>query len=1048
MKQLPIFFLFTSSLILFSHAAHAQNDSTRFKQLYAAVDEEQSIIKAEFKKSNSDFQSKVDFLQEDIEQKPLSWIEKNNEINKVLRFLENINEEKRDDYFENGRNEAVISFFPALMEHKESADIDSFLIRNHEVALKSLLFFASEPFAERFVLNEVKENPEAVLREFSFFANQSYKKKTIEIATEIAPLIVQRYQANPSNKIAQLVASSKDSVCLTLENIYSETGYNSKACLLLDDIYHKRITIHDADSLSGNEDWLFANLVSTLYREDHLGDISVKQQLEFLSVNIIREINQQQLNGRTDQSFSTIDQMNAQELFVLFSYGFKEFSKTTFYGLFERIQNKSVDQFSTELFSLLDDDRLTSLLSICTAYNRLEEFFALTDKTIEDDLLQLMASSEDENSLDDFESYFLKKKIVDQNLDLVDVYFELPENKIDESVNKIETVNVILPVEINEADPDEIIIENKEIESPVEEIIEPIYIELATAEKEILNLKRDLRSTINNTLALRNGEISKDFLKYAMTKNPDEVLKNAERFWNQTFAEEIIVEAAKLAPVQAKKYLSVASHWVNKLLLRSQDSVILVMFQIEEEAGPWAKSYILLDDLVNHRLTVPQAEEICNDDDLLFRQLIKLASSGNYIGQYSVDQELRDRSLRFIREINALEGKDEITRFASVADFDSDELYTIIIYGQEEIFTSSFKGLFDRMLLRMNSTGDQLLSEVGNNKFRTFIKMCAEFNRLEDFLSTFSAAGDENLIQQFTSGLEKNNDDLSEVIEVAETICCMADMNLLRAIEKNLKAEYERVTIMNDYKGLAIYGLLAAMLNDKPIEDKYWAWKISRQFGLPELAQISNAELFNESGVNVQMQFFYDDDDGAKSFSNFISTYKNDANWKIDDRQNYLVISSINGKDIEIYANRPEFEISGQDAIVEYFAENNLSPTVVIHRGHSFYTTKTLDRVPAETKILLLGSCGAYHLLSDICERMPELYIVASKQIGTMNVNDPVFKMLNEDIRAGKDIDWQDLWQRAEAKVGSNPYFDDYVAPHENIGSLFVQAYYKLLGVL
>lgn len=1048
MKIFRTLFLLSAAQITFISAVHAQSDSTRFRQISVSVDEEQSLIASQFKNSYSDFQSKVDFIQEDIAQKNLLWAEKNNQLNKILRFLQNINKEKREDYFENGRNESVISFFPALMDHAESGDVDSFLIRNHEIALKSLVFFAGEPYATSFVINEVKENPEAVLREFSFFFNQPYKREVVEIATELAPSIAQRYMANPSNKIAQLISSSKDSVCITLQNIYDETGYNSRACLLLDDIYHQRLSIHQADSLSENDDWLFVNLVKTLYRNDHLGDISIKQELEFLSVSIIREINQQQLNGRTDQSFFAIDQFNAQELFVLFSYGFKEFSKTTFYGLFERIQNKNANQFSAELFTLLDEDHLTSLLSLCAAYDKLEEFFALTDKTIEDDLLQLMASSEDDESAEDFESYFIKKKIVHQNLDLVDVNFELPENNPDESIKKIEAVITVLPKEINNADPVEVVTVNNEIEIPVEEFVEPVHIELAEAEKDILHLKRDIRSTISNTLALRNGDISKDFLQYAMTKNPDEVLKNAERFWNQPFAEEIIVNAAKHAPVQVKKYLPVESHWVNKLLLRSNDSVVHTLFQIEEEAGPWAKSYILLDDLVNHRLTIARAEEICNDDQLLFRQLIKLASSGNYLGQYSVDQELRDRSLRFIREINALDGKDELTRFASVADFKPDELYTIIIYGQEEIFTSSFKGLFDRMLQRMNGTGDQLFAEVGNNKFRTFIKMCAEFNRLNDFLSSFSSAGKENLIEQFISGLEKNNDDLSEVIEVAETICCMADLNLLNAIEKNLKTEYERVSASGDKKGMAIYGLLAAMLNDKPVDDKHWAWKISRQFGLPELAMIPNEELFNESGTNVQMQFFYDDDDGAKSFSNFINTYKNDANWKIDDRQNYLVLSSVSGKDIEIYTNRAEFEISGQDAILEYFSENNLSPTVVVHRGHSFYTNKTLDRVPTGTKILLLGSCGAYHLLTDICERMPELYIVASKQIGTMSVNDPVFKMLNEDIRMGKDINWQDLWQRAEAKVGSNPYFDDYVAPHENIGSLFVQAYYKLLGVL
>jgi hypothetical protein len=286
------------------------------------------------------------------------------------------------------------------------------------------------------------------------------------------------------------------------------------------------------------------------------------------------------------------------------------------------------------------------------------------------------------------------------------------------------------------------------------------------------------------------------------------------------------------------------------------------------------------------------------------------------------------------------------------------------------------------------------------------------------------------------------------VVEVAETICCTGSEWLIQQIEQHIRLEFERVSQRMDKKGMAIYGLLGAMLKDKPVADVAWPQKLSQQFSLPELSVVEHQTLFNENGVNVQMQFFYDDDDGSKSFTNFLASYRNDPNWSIADHQRYVVVSSVKGSRVEIYANHPGYEVNGQQAIFDLFDEQGISPSIVIHRGHSYYTMRTLDRVPAETRILLLGSCGAYHLLTGIMERMPHLHILASKQIGTMNVNDPVFKMLNEDLRNGHDIYWPDLWQRAEAKVGSNPYFDDYVAPHENVGSLFIQAYYTVLGVI
>ena len=81
------------------------------------------------------------------------------------------------------------------------------------------------------------------------------------------------------------------------------------------------------------------------------------------------------------------------------------------------------------------------------------------------------------------------------------------------------------------------------------------------------------------------------------------------------------------------------------------------------------------------------------------------------------------------------------------------------------------------------------------------------------------------------------------------------------------------------------------------------------------------------------------------------------------------------------------------------FKLNNWEPLIIVHRGHSFHTEKTLSIVPANAKLLVVGSCGGYYKLPIAIERAPDAHIVSTKQIGTMRVNDPIIKLICEKIR-------------------------------------------------
>ena len=148
-----------------------------------------------------------------------------------------------------------------------------------------------------------------------------------------------------------------------------------------------------------------------------------------------------------------------------------------------------------------------------------------------------------------------------------------------------------------------------------------------------------------------------------------------------------------------------------------------------------------------------------------------------------------------------------------------------------------------------------------------------------------------------------------------------------------------------------------------------------------------------------------------------------------------------------IFANQPLEEPEDEEAqlaLNNYLISKDIKPSILVHRGHSYHLPSTLKYVGPNNKIVILGSCGGYHNLSTILEQSEDAHIVSSKQTGTMHVNDPMIRMINDLVSAGKGINWIELWKGLASKVGTGPHkelFNDYVPPHKNMGALFLKAF-------
>ena len=580
-----------------------------------------------------------------------------------------------------------------------------------------------------------------------------------------------------------------------------------------------------------------------------------------------------------------------------------------------------------------------------------------------------------------------------------------------------------------------------------EELFHHLYKEVIALHDDKLAtvLKQNVRMSVQTCGLYRFEPVTESFLCFASRKEPDEIFKNAGDFAEMPYAQHVIDYTAVYAPEVAKKYMLIDNP-VLKLMKSSQDTAVRIILKITNDIGKKSNAYVLLDAIVKKKMTVKQADSIGSKPKSFFLALNEIRKQRSPIAAYSLEKEIQVQALKLIREINDLHNEKATKRFACVDAFTPDQLYTLIVYSEEDIFTSTFDGVFRRLIERLGkNNGFKMIQMTGDNHFRTFIKQCAGYGKLDSFLITMSPEQRNILMVKFAANLDKDENDISQAVEVADAYTSIKDPNIQRILQQTFSIELQRVSKDNSKRGKAIYGLLLNLFVNNGLFGNDWYGSGSGAYDLPPIDLLPSAKLFKDNKKCIWQIYFYDDDDGDVSFKDFVKTFS-DSLWIVEDFPLYVKIVSLNKKFVDIYANKPKAEYEGQAFLENYFDSLDITPDVLVHRGHSYYAYKTIEKTKPGTKIFILGSCGGYHNLSDIIDKSPEVSIISSKQIGVHMVNNPILRELADNIASGQDIKWQKLWDRVDARLkGSVPeIYDkwlDYVPPHKNLGAIFIRSY-------
>lgn len=592
-----------------------------------------------------------------------------------------------------------------------------------------------------------------------------------------------------------------------------------------------------------------------------------------------------------------------------------------------------------------------------------------------------------------------------------------------------------------------------------------IYVKKSVDNFEALMLAREFNKVHDfvkdnaNIYTLDNSDLLDDYptekayvFKVVGEAKPEMMIKRLPEFAKESYADPIVAAAAKVLPGTILTYATSTSY-LSAAVRRNQDPLVQTIVRIGTESRQPLKALPFLNEIYKKKRTIKEVDAITANPKAYYKALVGLKIENDNISERSVDEELNLRGLEFVRVVNALHESPANVRFASLMDFNAPEIYFMMIGSQDEIYTSSFTWMFDRMLAQMTPmSGDALLDTVHRSHFRTFIRMAAGYNKLSPFLATMAEDKKSGLMKDFVANLEMGaDDDLEDAVDVADAFGSITDTTLIKFLRAEIKSNYERTYKENNKhseKGIIVYGLLSTIFNSSD-NSQQLSGNLSV---IPPITYVPYKSMLNDKGQVIVQTFFYGDEDGKTSFASFKSNFPA-AQWKMTSNKDWVTFTNTGAHPITVYANLPLEEPqdeAAQKALQSYLYDNNIVPTVVIHRGHSYHLAGSLENLTPDVKIVMLGSCGGYHNLAQVLDKAPDANIISSKQTGSKSVNEPIIKSIFDQLLAGKDVDWLNSWDGlnkyfAGRGAAEKDLFSDYVPPNKNLGAIFIKAYRKMV---
>lgn len=535
-------------------------------------------------------------------------------------------------------------------------------------------------------------------------------------------------------------------------------------------------------------------------------------------------------------------------------------------------------------------------------------------------------------------------------------------------------------------------------------------------------------------------------------KTPNRIVRVLFDHPDVSYSDSLLKIIARSQPDELYTYAQAVNSSLGKRIQKIDDPLVKLIVQLSGMAEG-QRCFPFLDDLLNNKITIAEIKKAAADpqNEKYYKLLVKtqigyaarMQQNDTPLAVHALSATLKKKAVEdFINVINGLHDSPDATRLRVIKNLNYQELYYLVVMSESEMYTSSYLKLYYK-IFELFKKGDSyaLLQSVHFNYFRKFIKMAANYNTLNHFMGKMNKTKGELLLRSFADDLTSSGS-MEDAVDVADSYVSISDKTQRALILEEVRKKLSESSGLKNDKSVVMYRLLETLFLSL---DTTQHIDISSAFGIPSVYTMKNSSLRDSSGTVIIEQFFYGDADGKKEFVNFIRAYSN-KNWKITHSDEWVTISSRSGNPVTIYSNRPldagkDLDAKAQAHLAIYLEKNGLYPSVVIHRGHSYHVSSTIEQLPRSAKVIFLGSCGGYHNLDAVLKTCPDAQIISTKQEGSGAINEPMIIYLTSLLQSGKDLEWQGIWKSLGIKFKNNPKFKDYIPPYKNLGGLLISAY-------
>jgi hypothetical protein len=529
---------------------------------------------------------------------------------------------------------------------------------------------------------------------------------------------------------------------------------------------------------------------------------------------------------------------------------------------------------------------------------------------------------------------------------------------------------------------------------------------------------------------------------------PDQILqildKQGAEISSNRYADSLLITAAFNNPEIVYNYAAAPSALGKKIQSINHPLVRWIGRLAYMKTGRYY--FAFLDELYTGKISIDAITPLITEEqsenyfkllvDTRIKQVQRKKEGKTLVSEAALLTKLKSLVMElYVNNINGLhQTQSSAIRFKKLANLTPQELYYITVLGSNELYTSSFvSGIYPLIINKIaRKNTNYLLALVHQDYFKKFITLTANYNLLQNFLSLMPAMESNDLMCRFVRDLDIAPT-LEDAVDVADAFSSIADTSLQHLLLSEIRKN----------KNNKLYQTLDALCT-VALQDKNTSTTLQT---LQNSSGQLNFNTLRDNQKNVVIkQYFYGDADGIQIFNAFISSFKK-PNWKTIQKKYWTEIISTNGR-VSIYANKPldennELDLKAQDSLTAHLTAEHITPSIIIHRGHSYYANHTIANIDSSAKLVLLGSCGGYQKLAAVLSRAPNTQIIASKQIGKGIINAALLNKIAEVLERGQNLHWQNIWKQLneQLKGDAKTSFQDYIPPYKNMGLMLLKIY-------